>query len=329
MIEEIAEFHGGQRESLVDSPHATLPKRILTAKRRGGFVWISLIEPNAAEFSEFADLLGLHPLAAGDAVSGKQQPKIQAYDEHLFVSLRALTGADRFLDIAIAPTFLFVREGLLITVQHNRGSDAAGFGAVLDDAAAGIDHGVVGALYAIMRSHVEVYTEVADRIETELEKLENQVFDERVREGDRQIYRLRKQIGRIQRAISGMSVALETSKEHLSNLTVGHEPVEPYFRDLIDDLAGTNQLVADQDRALDGVLASHQNNVAILQNADTRKISAFAALLSVPAVLAGIFGMNFKNLPGVDWTYGWEVLIAVIVVLDIVLFLAFKRRHWL
>jgi len=95
------------------------------------------------------------------------------------------------------------------------------------------------------------------------------------------------------------------------------------------DLAATAQLVSDQGIALDGVVSSHESNISNQQNDDTRKISAFAALLSVPTVLAGLFGMNFKNLPGVSWTYGWEALIAVVVILDVLMFINFKRRHWL
>ncbi len=328
MIREIADVSRAGRVSLLDRPRQELGK-LAGARRRDGFVWVSLVDPDEAELGEFARLLGLHPLATADAVTGKQQPKIQAYEEHLFVVIWGLSQSDKLFKIAISPTFLFVRDGLIVSVQRHGERGCPDLGPVLDDAFDELGHGVLAALYAIMRSFVEVYTDVADRVEAELEALETQVFDARTREDDRRIYGLRKQIGRIQRAVSGMSVALQTSQEHLAGLSVGRERVEPYFRDLLDDLAGTNQLVSDQDRALDGVLASPQNNFSTQQNADPRKIRAFPALLSVPAVLAGIFGMNFQNLPGVSWDFGWEVLIAVIIVLDAILFIAFKRRHWL
>jgi magnesium transporter len=125
--------------------------------------------------------------------------------------------------------------------------------------------------------------------------------------------------------VSSLAKALETSKDRVGKLTVGSKRLEPYLLDL---LAGTAQLVSDQGSALDGVVSTHENNVASHQNIDTRKISAFAALLSVPAVLAGLLGMNFKNLPGVDWTYGWEALAASVLIIDAAIFVNFKRRHW-
>ncbi len=177
MIEGIVSFDP-RRESRTDLAHARLPGLVEAARARGGFVWVPLVDPDAAELGEFATLLGLHPLAVADAVSGRQQPKIQVYEEHLFVVLWGLTDADRFLDIAIAPTFLFVRDGLLLTVEHHRGDDAGVLATALDGVGAEVEHGVVGALYAVMRRFVEVYTGVADRIETELEALESSVFDE-------------------------------------------------------------------------------------------------------------------------------------------------------
>lgn len=327
MIRKLALLAGEGRRELGDMPRSELPA--LAGRRRDGYVWVALVDPDPAEIEEFARLFGLHPLAVADAVSGRQQPKIQAYQDHLFIVLWGLMEGGGLLEVAIVPTFIFVREGVLVTVQRQGMGSAPDLGPILEDAVGTVGSGAVGGLYAIMRSFVEVYTRVADRIETELEVLEAQVFDERLRERDRRIYALRKRIGRIQRAISGLSVALQASGQHLAGLRMGHERIEPYFRDLIEDLAATNQLVNDQDRALDGVLASHQNNVSIRQNSDMRKISAYAALLSVPAVLSALFSFSFQYMPGVDWPYSWEVVVAAIIVIDVLLFVAFKRRDWL
>lgn len=322
-------FCDGESEPLDPAQGQDLAEAIDAVAKRGGFVWIGLHDPDEAALRELADLFKLHPLAVADAVSGKQQPKVQMYDEHLFVVLWALVYPKLSEQFTIGQTFLFVRDGLIITVQRNGGADEMDFGAVLEATHADLDHGVLGAFYGIVNSVVAGYTEVADHIESELEGLEEQVFDRHARDNVRRIYRLRQQIGKAQRAVAGLSVSLETSREQLSDLTVGHEKIDPYFRDILSDLVGTNQLIGDQDRALDGVLASHENNEASRQNEDTRKISAIAALLSVPAVLAGLFGMNFQNLPGVDWQYGWETLVAVILIIDGVMFGSFKKRHWL
>lgn len=334
MVEEAQAFTAGGSAALTQAQRSRLSSTISSIAKRGGFVWVGIEDPEGDEVDALAQELGLHPLAVADAASGKQQPKVQEYEEHLFVVMWALDYAKVDAELAIDQIFAFVREGLVVTVVHHsgrgkgrRGNDEHGIADALTDADA--EHGVLGGLYAIMNHVVAGYTEVSDHVEDELEKLEKQVFDSQTRENVRAIHRLRQQIGKAQRAISGLATALDAGREHLKTLAVGHERVEPYFRDLLDDLVGTNQLIGDQDRALDGVLSSHENNVASRQNDDMRKISAFAALLAVPTVVAGLYGMNFKNLPGVGWSFGWLVTIGAILVLDGAMYWAFKRRDWL
>ncbi len=327
MTETTAEFRGGRRQPLTERSPRGLAAAVAAAKEHGGFVLVCVDDPDESALNELSEELGLHPLAVADAISSRQQPKVQSYEEHLFVVLWALLRKNDSAEVTISQVFVFVREGLLLVVRHK--SDEVDMAEMIEKAFERVDPSVLGALYVVMNQVVCGYTEETDRVERELEKLESQVFDGRVHANVQSIYRLRRQMGRVQRAIAGLAAALEASKDHLSQLSVGHELVEPYFRDLLDDLAGTNQLVSDQDRALDGVLASHENNVAIRQSDDTRKISAYAALLSVPTVLAGLYGMNFKNLPGVHWAFGWEAIIAVVLIIDPLLYVAFKRRDWL
>ncbi len=322
---EFAEFHDGTRELLPEG--ASLDAAAAAAKEQGQFVWVCLDDPETAELEALAKELGLHPLALADAVSGKQQPKMQYYDEHLFVVLWTLRGPNGSPNIELGQLFLFVRSDLLLVVRRN--ADDTDLSAVVEDALTRLGPTSLDALYAVMSFVFAGYTTQTDHIEQKLQELETQVFDHRFQESIEPIYRLRQQIGRLQRAISGLAASLTVSMDHLKDMSVGDEKLEPYLRDLLDDLAGTNQFISDQDRALDGVLASHENNVAIRQNDDTRKISAAAAMLSVPTVLAGLYGMNFDNLPGVSSSFGWPVLLGAIVTIDAVLYVMFKRRRWL
>ncbi len=132
MIDEIAGFGDGRRESLADLVPSGLPATIERFAALGGFVWIAIDDPDAADLVELADVLRLHPLAVADAVSGKQQPKIQSYEEHLFVVLWMLVRPDDSDAVTIAPTFLFVRDGLLVTVRRGGGAGQQDFGAMLD-----------------------------------------------------------------------------------------------------------------------------------------------------------------------------------------------------
>ena len=136
-------------------------------------------------------------------------------------------------------------------------------------------------------------------------------------------------IGKIDRAVSSLARALEVSRPHLASVSVAGRQVEPYVEDLLDMLSGTASLLRDQSSTLDAVVASHENNAAARQNDDVRRISAIAALLSVPALTAGIFGMNFADLPLVKVAYGWTWVLAGAVLVDVVVFLLFRRRGWL
>ena len=310
------------------------PKTALTAARKlGGYAWLNLIEPDDATMRELAALVHLHPLAAADAAQGKQQPKVQRYDEHLFVVMWNLLTTKRARagdEIFLGETYLFIGDGLLLTVQRGGGRHAPDdLEALLTHDDAGPAGNVMSGAYRIMAGIVRGYTRISATIKEELEKLEDQVFDGRVDEDSHRIYRLRQRIGKVDRAVSSLASALKASQDHFDELVLDHQDVKPYLRDLLDDLVGTATLTADQNIALGGVLSSHENNVAARQNSDTRKISAFAALLAIPTVTAGLYGMNFQDLPFIGVPYAWAVAAGVIVLIDVWVFVAFKRRHWL
>lgn len=318
----------GASKPLTVAAQKSFGATIAAAAKSKGFVWIGLEDPDEKEMRALAEQLGLHPLATIDAITGKQQPKIQSFDEHLFVVMWMLR-ATRTQKLDVGSLFLFVRDGLLVTVQRDMGKHPLVIEDILDATETSLKAGAVGGMYGLMANVTNTYSGIASDVEGELEDLERQVFDMATTEDGEKIYRLRQQIGKLQRAVSSMAKALETSHDRVSRLAVGNKALEPYLHDLLDDLAGTAQLVSDQRSALDGVVSSHENNVASQQTIDTRKISAIAALLSVPAVLAGLAGMNFKNLPGETWVYGWEALIAVILVVDALMFVNFRKKGWL
>ena len=134
----------------------------------------------------------------------------------------------------------------------------------------------------IMADIVDGYAKAAADVETDLEELEEQVFTESTNEDHKRIYKVRKDMGRIDRAVSSIAAALRESTDHLDAMTIDHEHVVPYLHDLLDDAAGTAALINNQSRALDAILSSHENNVSARQNKDMRTISAFAALLALP-----------------------------------------------
>ena len=316
-------------KTLEDVGVADLPDAIKKATRQKGFVWVQLVNPDEALVTQARQTLGIHPVAAADVVSGRQQPKVQQFADHLFVLLWQLIVERDSNDIALGQTFLYMGDGWLLTVQRADEKEPTDLTALVEDSPTELRDSPMAAAYVIMAEIVDGYAKAAADVETDLEELEEQVFTESTTEDHKRIYRVRKDIGRIDRAVSSIAAALRESTDHLDAMTVGHEHVVPYLHDLLDDAAGTAALINNQSRALDAILSSHESNVAARQNKDMRTISAFAALLALPTLIAGLYGMNFKNIPLVQWQYGWVAIAAVIIAVDITIYIMFKRRHWL
>jgi len=315
-------------EEMHDAHVADVPAAIKKATRQDGFVWVALVNPDEDLVTEARETLGIHPVAAADVVSGRQQPKVQKFSEHLFVLLWQIIRREESSDIELGQTFLYIGEGWLLTVQRTDGV-AADLRELVTDSPAELRNSPIAAAYVIMADIVDGYAKAAADVESDLEELEEQVFTESTTEDHKRIYRVRKNIGRIDRAVSSIAAALRESTDHLDAMTIGNEHVVPYLHDLLDDAAGTAALINNQSRALDAILSSHENNVSARQNKDMRTISAFAALLALPTLIAGLYGMNFKNLPLVQWQFGWLVIAAAIVTVDIIIYVLFKRRGWL
>jgi magnesium transporter len=319
---------GSSLEALDDAGVADIPKAVDRAKQHDGFVWLHLVDPDEETINDARETLGIHPVAAADVEWGRQQPKVQEFDGHLFILLWTIIPAGDSDGIELGQTFLYIGDGWLLTVQRGDGK-LTDLPDLLMKAPEELRNGAMPAAYTIMADVVDGYAKAAADVEAELKELEEQVFDESTTEDHRQIYKIRKDLGRIDRAVSSIAAALRESTDHLETLTVGGEQIVPYLHDLLDDAAGTAALINNQSRALDAILSSHENNVAARQNKDMRTISAFAALLALPTLIAGIYGMNFKNLPLVQWELGWLVIGLAIVIVDLVVFRMFKRRHWL
>ncbi|MDY0908299.1 CorA family divalent cation transporter [Microbacterium sp. CFBP9034] len=308
---------------------ADVPALVRKAQRKDGFVWLHLVDPDEDTVDAARETLDIHPLAAADVVSGRQQPKIQKFAEHLFILLWSILPDEDSDDLVLGQTYVYIGDGWLLTVQRGEGGVLTDLPQLLGDAPENLRNAAMPAAYTIMADLVDGYAKAAADVESDLEELEEQVFNDETAEDHRRIYKIRKDIGRIDRAVSSIAAALRESTEHLEALTVGREQIVPYLHDLLDDAAGTAALINNQSRALDAILSSHENNVSARQNKDMRTISSFAALLALPTLIAGLYGMNFENIPLVQWQYGWLAIGAAMVIVDVIIYVMFKRRGWL
>ncbi|GAB3740185.1 CorA family divalent cation transporter [Microlunatus parietis] len=316
-------------EGEIESKHGLedLAAALDGAKACDGLAWIDLTDPDRETLERLREPLQLHPLAVQDALSGRQQPKVQRYEHHLFVVVWDLVPDGGVL--AVSQVFLFLAGHWLLTVQHTNGHESTDYEAILHDRRHEVGNGPAAAAYTIMADITTRYSRATADIESELEQIESDVFDADIREDVHEIYRVRQNIGHVDRAVSGLSAALEGGRDHLSDLAVDRERLEPYLEHLIDGLTGTAAMADDHSRSIDAVISSHESNVATRQNKDMRTISALAALFAIPTLIAGIYGMNFQNLPLVESDFGWAVVAVVIIVADVTCYLVFKRRRWI
>jgi magnesium transporter len=288
-------------------------------------VWVGLYEPTSDELAGIAKQFDLHPLAVEDALVAHQRPKLEIYADSLFVVLKTV---DLSADLRIGELMIFVGDGFIVTVRHGEPNPMHGVRKRLEAErqpvlAAGPD----GVLYAIADAVVDTYTDLVGRLEEEVAELEERVFSP-VRTNDTEaIYRLKRRVGKVRRAVVPLAEpAIDLATGNLQQIGAD---VLPFFRDVADHV----QLAADHVEAMDGLLSdilqANLAQVAVRQNEDMRRISAWIAIAAVPTMVAGIYGMNFDHMPELRWRYGYLAVIILLVVACTGLYRYFRRSGWL
>jgi magnesium transporter len=290
------------------------------------FVWVALKDPDAAELEEMRKEFGLHFLAVEDALHGHQRPKMDEYGETVFtvVKIPELRNGElemAELDIFAGPRFVMsVREG---TEQ--------GFSAVRKRAEAEphlLQHGSGFVFYALLDNVVDRYFPIVDALETELEKLERSIFDStRPRENMQALYELKYKLMEMRHAVEPLT-------EVLHKLFGGRVPlvcvgVQDYFRDVYDHLLRISAQIDGLRDMVTTALSVNLSMITLAENEVTKRLAAYGALVAVPTMIAGIYGMNFKNMPELDWQWGYPVALAIMAGLDMWLWSRFRKAGWL
>ena len=296
------------------------------ARAAGGFVWLGLYEPSHQELQAYAEALDLHELAVEDAVSARQRPKIERYGNVYFVVLRTLQyAADDAVETG--EVAMFVGPDYLVTVRHGNGEGLESLRHGAEAQADVLGHGTVAGLHAVMDGIVDRYGDVIAELEIDVNEVEKSVFaEERTRDSER-IYRLKRELLETRNAVQPLREPLRA----LLRDNGGHLAAEvvPFFRDIADHVVRVSEQVDSLDHMLDNALSAHLAQISIQQNEDVRKISAWAALLVAPTLVASIYGMNFDVMPELEWTYGYGFALGLMAVTVALLYRAFKRSGWL
>lgn len=291
------------------------------------FVWIGLHEPSAAELADVATALDLHPLAVEDAVKAHQRPKVEHYGDGVFVVLKTLWYEDAHDAVETGEIAIFLAEQHIVTVRHGRGTALEGVRRRAEADQAMLGHGPLAALYAIVDEVVDAYADVAAELEVDVEEVERSVFsEERTRDSER-IYRLKREVLEVRRAVVPLREPL--TRFARDEMGGAGQPAMPFFRDAIDHLIRVADTIDSLDSLLDAALSAHVARLSIQQNDDTRRISAIGALFLAPTLVAGIYGMNFEHMPELAWRYGYAYVLVLIVGVTFGLYRAFRRSGWL
>ncbi|HET9578894.1 MAG TPA: magnesium/cobalt transporter CorA [Usitatibacter sp.] len=295
-------------------------------KRPDAFVWVALKDPQPAELEEMQEEFGLHPLAVEDARHGHQRPKIEEYGDSVFVVLHNVEIRND--EVEVGEIHLFVGPNYVLTVRQRT---EQGFGSVRARAEAEpqlLSHGAGFVLYAIMDAVVDRYFPVVDTLEIELETIEERIFeDSSPRANIEALYDLKRKLMTVRHAVEPLIEAVQ--KLYGGRVPRVCQGAQEYYRDIYDHLLRVSQQL---DGLRDMVITAMSVNLSMIQLAEsvvTKRLAAYAALVAVPTLIAGIYGMNFEHMPELKWMFGYPLSLALMAGIDFYLFRRFRRAGWL
>ena len=270
---------------------------------------------------------GLHPLAVEDAINAHQRPKIEVYDETLLVVLKPARYIDHDEVIDIGEIALFVNPEFLISVRHGDPSP-------LKDVRERLDHdpelaarGPAAVLYAIVDRIVDDYEPVVDGLTVDIQEVEQQVFSPDRHNPAERIYYLEREVLDFNRAVAPLGPAVERLAAR--PLHVVDPELRPYFRDVHDHMLRVIASVDQFRDLLSTALGANLTQINVRQGEDMRRITAWVAIAAVPTAIAGIYGMNFEHMPELRWTFGYPLILGVIVTICLYLYWRFRKAGWL
>jgi len=298
--------------------------------RPDAFVWVALFEPEESELELMAVEFGLHELAVEDARKGHQRPKIEEYGDSLFAVIQTIDPdpEDPNADFIVGEIDMFVGRNYVLSVRRRT---PRGLRVVRDRAESepdNLSHGSGFVLYAIMDTVVDRYFPILDQLETDLERLEVQIFrGEPTRKNIENFYDLKYRLMTLKHAVAPLM-------EAVGKLFGGRVPPvclgsQEYFRDVYDHLARINSAIENLREMLQTGISVSLTLIALADNEVTKRLAAYGALITVPTLLAGIYGMNFDYMPELTWRFGYPLAVGAMVAIDAVLFFRFRKAGWL
>ena len=291
------------------------------------FVWVALKDAEPAELEKMKEEFDLHELAVEDARHGHQRPKIEEYGDSLFAVLNTVELDGH--ELRVGEVDVFVGRNYVLSVRNRTTKGFQDVRARCEREPELLKHGSGYVLYALMDSVVDRYFPVFDALETELEQIEERIFsgDSTTRANIEALYDLKHKLMTLKHATGPL---LDT----IGKLYGGRVPqvcagMSEYFRDVYDHLIRVNQNIDSTREMVTTATSVNLSLITLAENETTKRLAAYAALVAVPTMVAGVYGMNFKHMPELNWVWGYPYALALMFGIDIYLWFRFKKSGWL
>jgi len=318
-------YEGGQRRGGKIELETALKQ---ASECADGWVWIGLHDPSPEVVETVAEHFDLHPLAVEDAVHAHQRAKLDTYGHSVFMVLKTARYVDPEELVEIGEVMVFVGPQFVVTVRHGEGSPLAEVRKDLEEHPDLLSLGPSSVLYAVADRVVDDYADVIEGFEVDIEEVEAEVFSASGSNPAERIYKLKREVLEFRRAVNPLISPMQRLTDHQTGL-----PVDPrtrdYFSDVFDHLIRDSERIQSFDEILSNVLQANLAQLTVRDNQDLRKLSAWVAIIAVPTMVVGIYGMNFEHMPELEWRFGYPLVLVVILVVCAALYRRLKRSGWL
>jgi magnesium transporter len=296
-------------------------------KRPGCFVWVALLDASPEELTKMQEEFGLHDLAVEDAQQGHQRPKIEEYDDSIFAVLHTVAlAADG--EVSVGEVDIFVGANFVLSVRNRSPADFLGVRARAEREPHLLQHGPAFVFYALMDAVVDRYFPIIDALETDLESIEDQIFEPHLgRANIERLYALKRKIGVVKHAVAPLQEAVAKLVSGRVHQICSNN--REYFRDVFDHLARMNALLDTLRDTIGTAIQVNLASVTIEETEITKRLAAWAGIFAVATAFAGIWGMNFQNMPELKLDYGYPLALVVIAVACVFMWWRFRKARWL
>ena len=321
MIVNCVVYERGQK--LSDSPLREVRAHL---EQRDHFVWVALKDPEPAELATLQDEFSLHELAVEDAQKGHQRPKIEEYGSSLFVVLHLIEPSGN--ELQTGEVAIFVGPQYIVSVRRDAQLGFVDVRRRCEQEPELLQHGPAYVLYALMDTIVDRYFPVIGHLTAEIEEIEERIFaGQTTRAQIEALYSLKRKLMTLDHATQPLlEVAGKLHGGRVPPICTG---LQDYFRDVYDHLLRLKQSIDNLRDMVATAISVNLSLITIQENEVTKRLAAYAALVAVPTMIAGVYGMNFSNMPELRWSYGYPAAVATMIVIDLYLVYRFKKAKWM